>query len=175
MTGVTVNGLTKQGQDFNSELGRGHWRFKVRKPYSESGVLFKPVRNLRVLDVEVPYLALDPGPEIQTLPLFVLISSCRYCTAFRLERGRQELRCRVAEVITLAPEVSVHIFEPRRENVGQVRFNTYAVLHQPSGCTSCSTSCRDSGIIETRWQTPRMKVNAELIFFIEWKDVVSSW
>jgi hypothetical protein len=72
VSGVAVDGLTKKREYFNSEFGWGNRWLKVRKPYSESGVLLKPVGYLGILDIEVPYLALDPRPEIETLLLLAL-------------------------------------------------------------------------------------------------------
>ena len=74
VSGVAVNGLAKKREYFNGKFGWGHGRLEVLKSHRQIAILFKPGGYLRILDIEVPYLALDFGPEIKTLPLFILIS-----------------------------------------------------------------------------------------------------
>ena len=66
--------MIKSGQHFDSEYRWWSRRVEVQKSDIEMVILVKPVRDLVILDFEVPHLALYSGPEVEKI--LIRVGSC---------------------------------------------------------------------------------------------------
>ena len=67
--------MIKSGQHFDSEYRWWSRRVEVQKSDIEMVILVKPVRDLVILDFEVPHLALYSGPEVEEVLVGTYLTS----------------------------------------------------------------------------------------------------